>query len=294
MQKLRYAFRDAMRLLARQWGMTIFTLLTSFCVFAIVGATWLFASNVNSIFDSMEEGVSVQAYLKVGANLPVARTRIENLPGVSHVNLVTKAEALERLRSRLGNQSEAITLVGDNPLPESIEIYATNSEFVPSIVTKLKTMEEVDDVVYAGDLIKRLTRVSKFLDNLSFSMIIMALVACSLILFNTIRLTAYSHVNEINMMVRVGATSAYVIAPFVISGAILGFFSATIASCALSVSYLNLVNVLKAFMPFFAFIDSSQFVVELSWKLIIGGTFVSFFASLIAVCDFVHKANKRQ
>ncbi|MDO4219553.1 MAG: permease-like cell division protein FtsX [Synergistaceae bacterium] len=294
MQKLRYAFRDATRLLTRQWGMTIFTLLTSFCVFAIVGATWLFASNVKNIFDSMEEGVSVQAYLKNGVNLAVARTRVENLPGVSHVNLVSKADALERLRSRLGDQSEAITLVGDNPLPESIEVYATDSELVPSIVEKLRSMNEVDDVIYAGDLVKRLARVSKFLDTLSLSMIVMALVACSLILFNTIRLTAYSHTNEINMMVRVGATSGYVIAPFVISGAILGGLSAIIASVALSLSYLNLINILKAFMPFFAFIDSSQFVVELSWKLILGGTLVSFFASLIAVCDFVYKANKRQ
>ena len=294
MQKLRYAFRDAMRLLARQWGMTVFTLLTSFCVFAIVGATWLFASNVNSIFDSLDDGVSIQAYLRQGANIAVARTRMENLSGVSHVNFVSKSEALARLRSRLGNQSEAITLVGDNPLPESIEIYATDSKFLPSIVEKIKTMDEVDDVVYAGDLVKRLARVSKFLDNLSFSMIVMALVACSLILFNTIRLTAYSHTNEINMMVRVGATSGYVIAPFVISGAILGGVSATIASVALSLSYLNLINMLKSFVPFFAFIDSSQFVVELSWKLILGGTFVSFLASFIAVCDFVHRANKRQ
>lgn len=294
MQKLRYAFRDAMRLLVRQWGMTIFTLLTSFCVFAIVGATWLFASNVNNIFDSLDDGVSVQAYLKSGTNLAVARTRMENLPGVLRVNAVSRAEALERLRSRLGNQSEAITLVGDNPLPESIEIYATDSEFIPSIVAKLQTMDAVEEVVYAGDLVKRLARVSKFLDNMSFSMIIMALVACSLILFNTIRLTAYSHVIEINMMVRVGATSGYVIAPFVISGAILGGVSAAIASCALSLSYLNLVDVLKAFLPFFAFIDSSQFIFELSWKLILGGTFVSLLASFFAVCDFVHRANKRQ
>ena len=166
MQKLRYAFRDAMRLLARQWGMTVFTLLTSFCVFAIVGATWLFASNVNSIFDSLDDGVSIQAYLRQGANIAVARTRMENLSGVSHVNFVSKSEALARLRSRLGDQSEAITLVGDNPLPESIEIYATDSKFLPSIVEKIKTMDEVDDVVYAGDLVKRLARVSKFLDNL--------------------------------------------------------------------------------------------------------------------------------
>lgn len=294
MQKLRYAFRDAMRLLVRQWGMTIFTLLTSFCVFAIVGSTWLFVANVDSIFVALEEGVSVQAYLKPGVNLAVARTRIENLPGVSHINMVSKVEALERLRVRLGDQAEAITLVGSNPLPESIEIYATDAAAVPSIVTKLRGLDEVDDIVYAGDLVKRLARISKFLDNLTISMIIMALFSSSLILFNTIRLTAYSHVNEINMMVRVGATSSYVIAPFAISGAILGFVSTVIASGFLSVAYLNLVDVLKEFMPFFAFVDSSQLVVDLSWKLVSGGTFVSLLASLFAVCDFVRKANKRQ
>ena len=294
MQKLRYAFRDAMRLLVRQWGMTAFTLLTSFCVFMIVGATWLFVANLNSIFVSLEEGVSVQAYLKPGANLAVARTRIEHMPSVSHINVVSKVDALERLRSRLGDQAEALTLVGDNPLPESIEIYATNSSAVPSIVAKLQTMSEIDDVVYAGDLVKRLARIAEFLKDLKYAMIIMALVASSLILFNTIRLTAYSHVSEINMMLRVGATGGYVVAPFAISGAILGFVSTIIASIVLSVSYLNLVNVLKEFMPFFAFVDSSHLVLDLSWKLIVGGTIVSLIASLFAVSDFVRRANKRQ
>lgn len=292
MARIKYIMRDGWRLIWRHFGMSLLTIFTAMAVFFVVGATMLFILNMRSVIANMENQLSIQAYLKADAELEKTAAAVRGIRGVESVTMITKETALERLRARLGNQADAVMLLGENPLPASLEIHVAKASQVADVASRLTSVKEVEDIVYAGHVAEKLTRLSSFVEKFSIIMLAVALTASGVVLFNTIRISVYSRAQEIDVMMKVGATSTYVAFPFVIQGFILGFFGALAASTALGYSYLSALERLRDMLPFIAFIESKRLLANLFIMLICCGAVVSLIASLIAVEKFIRKASK--
>ena len=292
MARIKYIMRDGWRLIWRHFGMSLLTIFTAMAVFFVVGATMLFILNMRSVIANMENQLSIQAYLKADAELEKTAAAVRGIRGVESVTMITKETALERLRARLGNQADAVMLLGENPLPASIEIHVAKASQVADVASRLTSVKEIEDIVYAGHVAEKLTRLSSFVEKFSIIMLAVALTASGVVLFNTIRISVYSRAQEIDVMMKVGATSTYVAFPFVIQGFILGFFGALAASTALGYSYLSALERLRDMLPFIAFIESKRLLANLFIMLICCGAVVSLIASLIAVEKFIRKASK--
>ena len=272
--------------------MSLLTVFTAMAVFFVIGATMLFILNIRNVIGTMENQLSIQAYMKPDTDLTAAAKSIKAMRNVRSVKIITKEAALERLRARLGNQANAVTLLGANPLPASIEVRVSRASEVSDTARMLMAVPDVEDIVYAGHVAEKLTRLSNFVERFSIVMLIVALAASGVVLFNTIRIAVYSRASEIDVMMKVGAPSTYVAFPFVIQGFILGLTGALVASAALGYSYFRTVDCLKDMLPFLTFIESPRLLAKLSLVLICCGTVVSLFASLIAVEKFIRKAAK--
>ena len=292
MARIKYIMRDGWRLIWRHFGMSLLTIFTAMAVFFVVGATMLFILNMRSVIANMENQLSIQAYLKADAELEKTAAAVRGIRGVESVTMITKETALERLRARLGNQADAVMLLGENPLPASLEIHVAKASQVADVASRLTSVKEIEDIVYAGHVAEKLTRLSSFVEKFSIIMLAVALTASGVVLFNTIRISVYSRTQEIEVMMKVGATSTYVAFPFVIQGFILGFFGALAASTALGYSYLSALERLRDMLPFIAFIESKRLLANLFIMLICCGAVVSLIASLIAVEKFIRKASK--
>lgn len=292
MARIKYIMRDGWRLIWRHFGMSLLTIFTAMAVFFVVGATMLFILNMRSVIANMENQLSIQAYLKADAELEKTAATVRGIRGVESVTMITKETALERLRARLGNQADAVMLLGENPLPASLEIHVAKASQVADVASRLTSVKEIEDIVYAGHVAEKLTRLSSFVEKFSIIMLAVALTASGVVLFNTIRISVYSRAQEIDVMMKVGATSTYVAFPFVIQGFILGFFGALAASTALGYSYLSALERLRDMLPFIAFIESKRLLANLFIMLICCGAVVSLIASLIAVEKFIRKASK--
>ena len=292
MARIKYIMRDGWRLIWRHFGMSLLTIFTAMAVFFVVGATMLFILNMRSVIANMENQLSIQAYLKADAELEKTAAAVRGIRGVESVTMITKETALERLRARLGNQADAVMLLGENPLPASLEIHVAKASQVADVASRLTSVKEIEDIVYAGHVAEKLTRLSSFVEKFSIIMLAVALTASGVVLFNTIRISVYSRAQEIDVMMKVGATSTYVAFPFVIQGFILGFFGALAASTALGYSYLSALERLRDMLPFIAFIESKRLLANLFIMLICCGAVVSLIVSLIAVEKFIRKASK--
>ena len=292
MARIKYIMRDGWRLIWRHFGLSLLTIFTAMAVFFVVGATMLFILNMRSVIANMENQLSIQAYLKADAELEKTAAAVRGIRGVESVTMITKETALERLRARLGNQADAVMLLGENPLPASLEIHVAKASQVADVASRLTSVKEIEDIVYAGHVAEKLTRLSSFVEKFSIIMLAVALTASGVVLFNTIRISVYSRAQEIDVMMKVGATSTYVAFPFVIQGFILGFFGALAASTALGYSYLSALERLRDMLPFIAFIESKRLLANLFIMLICCGAVVSLIASLIAVEKFIRKASK--
>lgn len=292
MAAVRYAGRDGWRLIVRHWGMSLLTIFTAMSVFFIIGTSTLFVLNVRNIVSSLENQLTIQAYLKPKTDVKAAEKAISALPEVKSVKIITKDMALERLRSRIGEQAKAVMLLGENPLPESVEVKVKRASQVAETARLLVAVPEVEDIVYAGRVAEKLTRVSGFVEKFSVIMLIVAVAASGIVLFNTIRISVYSRAEEINVMMMVGATSTYVTLPFVIQGFILGLTGALLASLLLGGTYYTAVSRLREMLPFIPFIESTRLTGKLAFMLVCCGATVSLVASLMAVEKFIRKASR--
>lgn len=291
MERFKYTFRDAARLIIRHWGLSSLTILTSVAVFYLIGASVLLVLNTRHIVGVLEGELSIQAYIGPNADKDEVKVIVESFQHVTKATVITPDMALTKLKERIGSKAaEALTLLGDNPLPTSLEIWVDRASNVPAVVRNLSTLSQISDVVYAGALAEKLAKFSRFARQFSAVILIIAMTASAVVLFNTIRIAVYSKEEEIGIMLMVGATPTFVSLPFVLQGVILGGLGALGASVFLVLSYNGIMERMRELMPFLPFLDKSEIVWQLGIILVGAGATVSMIASMIAVEAFTRRA----
>ncbi len=288
----RYALRDTGRLFFRHPGLNILALLSTVAVFFLVGASCLLTLNVHRIVRGVEDQLTIQAYLRDAGELESLAEAVGTYPHVSEVRAVSPPEALEMLRARLGSRAEVVTLVGENPLPASLEVRVDRAAGVALVARRLMTLDQVDDVVYAGDLAQRLARFSSFMGRFFSALLILSLAGGAMVIFNTSRMAVYSRREEIRVMLQVGATQTFVALPFVLQGAILGMLGSFLAGLALVGSYRSVVDILRVTLPFLSVLREPAILVKLGAVLVGGGISVGWLFSWMAVARYVRSALK--
>ncbi|MDR1580460.1 MAG: permease-like cell division protein FtsX [Synergistaceae bacterium] len=292
MGSFKYALRDGTRLIIRHWGLAFLTVVTSMAVFYLIGASVLLVLNARHIVNFLEGELSVQAYLTPGADFEIAAQQAAALSHVKEVRIITREMALERLKQRMPDRAESVTILGENPLPASLEIAVDRADSIESVVTSLAAIPLIDDIVYAGGLAEKWARFSRFAGKFSLAILLVAITASAVVLFNTIRIAVYSKEEEIGIMLMVGATPTFVAMPFVLQGVILGGIGSFGASVFLALSYSGIVARLKEMVPFLPLVEQHAVVLELGLILVGAGATVSLIASLVAVETFTRRAMK--
>lgn len=289
----RYVLRDTWRLLARNLGLSVLTFITAVAVFYLVGASVLFVMNTRAMIAGVESNLLVQAYVKSEEGvLQTVAEKMSAMDCVASVETITPEEALEKLKARLGNQADAVTLLGENPLPSSVQVQVKKAEFATVVARELIAMPEVDDVVYSGELAERLQKISSFVSRLSLIILIISITAASLVLFNTIRISVFARKEEIETMLLVGATPAFVAFPFVLQGVVLGVLGAFFASGILYFSYGYAINALARSLPFLSLIQNPELLLRLGIVLVGGGVTIGWICSWLAVSKFIRAATR--
>ena len=144
MEALIYIIDNAFRLLRRQWVLSLLTLITAAAMFWLLGIISLTSMNIRHLVDRLENELLMQAYLHRNADIEHVVREIERMTWVSEVSAISPEQALERLEERLGRQSHATRLIGENPLPWSIQIRVRS---IGDIDILAKTVAPITDAV---------------------------------------------------------------------------------------------------------------------------------------------------
>ena len=108
-----------------------------------------------------------------------------------------------------------------NPLPRSLEVKPTNGEHVAAIANSLAPPPAgVTEVRYAKKTADKVLQVARVFTELSVLGIAVLLIAATILIGNTIRLSIFARRREIEVMKLVGASNWFVRGPFVLEGMI--------------------------------------------------------------------------
>jgi cell division transport system permease protein len=222
---VRYFVADAVDEWRHAPGPNVLATATIAAVLLVAGSNLLLVANLSANVARWKNDLRVSVYLADGA-APAAvealRAKLEALPGVGRIEVVPKDEALRRFRASFPDLGDVTADLGGNPLPASLEVILTpgpaSRAAAGEIGTAARASAAVEDVRYDQAFLDRIDALLgiAWWGGGVFGIVVFAAVA--FVVAGVLRLTVYARRDEIDIMLLVGASPAFVRGPFLVAG----------------------------------------------------------------------------
>lgn len=288
---IEYYIREVFISLRRNNWMSVASIGTVAVSLFIFGMFLMMVMNMNKLAENMESQVQINVYLLDKVDREQARDiekDLKAIEGVESVGFVTKDEAMERFKDRLGDQKTLLDALDEtNPLPDSFEVTVTNPDLVKTAAEKMEKLDGVECAKYGQDVMEHLFEITRLLRIFGFTLMLVLAFATLFIISNTIRLTVFARRKEIAIMKYVGATDWFIRWPFVMEGMVLGLFGSIIAAMVLRTAYTAMAEKVYDTLAFFPLIPEQPFLTYITIVVVISGMVVGAIGSAVSIKKFL-------
>ena len=288
---IEYYIREVFISLRRNNWMSVASIGTVAVSLFIFGMFLMMVMNMNKLAENMESQVQINVYLLDKVDREQARDiekDLKEIEGVESVGFVTKDEAMERFKDRLGDQKTLLDALDEtNPLPDSFEVTVTNPDLVKTAAEKMEKLDGVECAKYGQDVMEHLFEITRLLRIFGFTLMLVLSFATLFIISNTIRLTVFARRKEIAIMKYVGATDWFIRWPFVMEGMVLGLFGSIIAAMVLRTAYTAMAEKVYDTLAFFPLIPEQPFLTYITIVVVISGMVVGAIGSAVSIKKFL-------
>lgn len=209
-----------------------------------------------SIVGTIEDRIDVSIYLKPQASEDLVtslRSYLMSLPQVKDIGYVDPEDALNQFKEKHRDDPEilsALEEIGSNPLGSTLVVSAKSPEDYPMILASLDN-PAYKDIVLDKDfsnherLIDRVRTMGSKAKLGGFALSITFALIAIMIVFNSVRMTIYTHREEIGIMKLVGASNWFVRGPYLLEG----IYACLIATVLIIILIFPMLGILQ---PHFA------------------------------------------
>jgi cell division transport system permease protein len=237
--------------------------------------------------------VRISVYLDRGADLAAAGAAVAALAPGRSVEVVPAAEGLRRLAQGLGDEARLLDGVGADAIPDCVEVAVPGitPDEARSLSLRLRAVPGATDVDYGTAWLERLETLVRRARVAGLALLVLLGLATAVLVSNTLRLAVYARREEIEIMKLVGATDAFVGAPFLLEGVLQGALAGGLAGA-------SLVGLRAALLPRLAAalgpLSELTPGAVLPWPLLLGvlggGAAIGLLASGLAILRFLRRA----
>ena len=227
--KLRLVLGESLRSLFGNVSTTIAATMSVLIGMFLLGVCIALGTWVLSWTDHIKRELTVRVYFCAEASCGSESTRkqeqallasVRQMPDVKSVSFVSKEQALREERKKHPELYEELPA---NPLPDALLITPKRGEDVEAIASRFApTPEGVHEVGFERRTARRVLQVAKIVESIFIAAALVMLIAATLLIANTIRLSIFSRRREIEIMKLVGATNWLVRGPFMLEGILCG------------------------------------------------------------------------
>ncbi len=282
-----YSFRLAVQSLLHDKWINFLSVLTIAVGLLFTAITLLTVFNISLATKDLPEKFSIMLYLK--EDLP--QQDIETLmktarkdPSVEKVKYITKEEAWKELKASLKNTDYVLEGVGENPLPDTLEIKLKSETISPETVKKLtaslKAIKGVSEIEYGEKFLSSIYSLSMGIKTIGAILIIIMSAGTLFVCYSTVKILFYRKNREIETYKLLGASKGFIRAPFIIEGAVIGLSGGVLSLIGIFILYyLVLLKVSLAFPIFKSFI----FPLNMSYALPAAGLLLGITGAVLAI-----------
>ncbi len=290
-----YFIRRALRNMRQSPVLSLASIATVGVALALLAFFAIAVLNVQQLTASWGENLAIVAYLDDVPEDQVISGWVREIEGyaeVAKVTFVSRPEAFERFRKRLGDDADLVEGLGPDVLPASLEITlredARNQQTLAAVVNRLRQDHRFADLQYGQGWLEKLQAFLLLLRVSGSALGGFLVFAALVIVANTIKLTLYARQDELEAMTMVGGTSLFIKLPYLVEGALQGLVGGL---TAVALSFLVFRVILQKSLGSLLLvtgIDTIHFLPP-AWQvmLVVGGGFIGLLGSLFALRKFV-------
>jgi cell division transport system permease protein len=277
--------------------MTIALVITTALSLALVGAALLMRTQVGNLKDFWYGKIEVSIFLcdPISDTPQCHKTAVKDdqreaiqsallaNPVVQKVYFESKEEAYKHFLELFKNSPDLTRNVSPDALPPSFRVKLKDPKQFDVVQSEFQDMPGVDQVADQSKGLKPLFKTFDGLTTIAIFVAVITLIASVLLIFNAIRVAAFSRRRETGIMRLVGASNLYIRLPFLLEGAFAGLIGGAIAAVFLALFWAFLVqNVLRPNIRFINWISWSD-----TWHvfplLFLIGVLLSTLSSFLAI-----------
>ncbi|PIR94552.1 hypothetical protein COT97_00730 [Candidatus Falkowbacteria bacterium CG10_big_fil_rev_8_21_14_0_10_39_11] len=206
----------------------------------------------DNIIDSVHDKVDINIMLVSEAtevDVNNFKTFVSNTSEVDTVSFLSKEMVLEQFKQKnIGNPDiqSAISELEDNPFNDTLVVKAGDPSDYDLILQKIQASEysslvDNNDFSDPQKIISFVQSVSDKVEKFGIFIAVLFSLIAFLIVFNTIRVTIYTHKEEIGVMRLVGATNWFIRMPFILES-VLYAFVALLINIGLIYLFINILT----------------------------------------------------
>ena len=286
-----YFIKETYKSIRRNGFMSFASLSTVAVSLLVLGMFLMIFLNTNNLAQYLENQVQISVYMQDSATdkeLASVKDKLTKMPGVVKVTQVSKQEALERFRKRLGDQDQLLNSLGkENPFPNSFEVQVDNPERIKVLTPQIGQLNKVETAKFGQEVVEHLFQLTKILRFGGILLVVFLAMATLFIISNTIRLTVFARRKEVIIMKYVGATDWFIRWPFILEGMTLGFFGAVVAFILINSIYSGLLTRIHATLAFLPLLPTSPLLFYVDLFLLAAGTGIGALGSYISLRKFL-------
>ena len=288
-----YTLKQGFKNIKRNWMFSLACIITMAACIFLVGIFYSIVNNVNSIAHKVEEEVPITVFFDEGTTeeeIQAVGAAIQARPEVARMDYQSADQAWEDYKQKyFGDEDAADGFKDDNPLANSsnYQVYLNDITKQTELVNYIQSLDHVRKVNQSEQASKTLGSINKLVSYISIAVIGILLVISIFLISNTVSVGIAVRKEEIGIMKYIGATDAFVRAPFLLEGMVLGVVGAAVPLIVLyfcyngAISYiLTRFNVLTGVVDFIPVWQIYQTLLPISLGLGIGiGLIGSFFTT---------------
>ena len=289
MSKIFYLLSEGFKNVWRHKMTALTAILSLFISLYIIGALATAGNNTHKVLHYLRSKYKIEVFFNQDISNEQAIGlihKIKKIEGVRTATIIEKEDAVRIFKDQFGEN--IVELLGYNPLPVSAVVNVDRGRRDPlrvePIIKKIKTIPNVDDIRYQGNLISKIERnYKRIMDKLPYLSGVIILIAV-LIIYNTIKLSVYSRREVIETLQLIGASKAFIKLPFMIEGTLIGIISAALVFPSLYVSIKGLNYFISSFTSLSLKINFDPFVLVWMFLVVI---LISLLGSYRAASNFL-------
>lgn len=302
-----YSIKEAFRHFFRNWTTSFGAVITIFLSLFIIGLFIVGSVLINSAMGSVEDQVTIQAYIADSADdadVEAFQNKLERMNNVKRVEFISKEQALEEYSSAISSTAEVTmsALDGQNPLPRSYRIEMEDPSQVEEMAETIKADSDfrniVDDanaevedkdadvaenVRYGQEEVSRLFQLTDYIRIAAVVLVALLTFVAFIFINNTIRLSITARRREIAIMRLVGASNGFIRGPFITEGVLQALLGALLSIGALELFRNLVIPRVSSSLTFLVFGVSAQIYFATYGSLILIGVLIGLFGSMIAM-----------